>query len=271
MVVKRAWPVSSRFTPVAAPMGFSGAFSSVWARVVSAQRCSDAEGWRPSKTSLTGLSAMLLWSLFLFLVGSAIKGVPWFNHRRCGKRGASSRGNRSFCFLGVSSGPLAQDVLRVIAGLHFSVNPSHFFVPVRLEEDSVEHQRALHVETRSSRAGTGVINSKGHLHGLLGNKRLRRVSFRNLKTDMVLLNEGVWIVDRVFAQAALENALALGLEQSRGNQQPLAGCRGIFRDLQIESCGQRLILHVPSHRSGHLHFGVDRQPLLYLVFQFFLA
>src|SRR5271169_4884404 len=60
MVVKRALPCSSRLTPVGAPIGFSGDFSSDGARVFSAHCCSDAEGWRPcSKRSLTGVSRVL--------------------------------------------------------------------------------------------------------------------------------------------------------------------------------------------------------------------
>src|SRR6266404_1491040 len=60
MVLKRAWPCSSRLVPVGAPIGFSGALSSVGARVFSAQSFSDAAGWRPSKTSEIGLSATTL-------------------------------------------------------------------------------------------------------------------------------------------------------------------------------------------------------------------
>src|SRR5579863_9927021 len=57
IVVKRARPCSSRLTPVGAPIGFSGDFSSVGASVSSAHFFSCAEGWRFSKTSATGLSA----------------------------------------------------------------------------------------------------------------------------------------------------------------------------------------------------------------------
>src|SRR5260370_181286 len=60
MVLKRAWPCSSRLVPVGALIGFSGALSSVGARVFSAQSFSDAAGWRPSKTSEIGLSATVL-------------------------------------------------------------------------------------------------------------------------------------------------------------------------------------------------------------------
>ena len=42
IVLKRAWPCSSRLVPVGAPIGFSGALSSVGARVFSAQSFSDA-------------------------------------------------------------------------------------------------------------------------------------------------------------------------------------------------------------------------------------
>jgi hypothetical protein len=44
MVVNCAWPLSSRLMPLAAPIGFSGDFSSVLASVVSAQRFSDSAG-----------------------------------------------------------------------------------------------------------------------------------------------------------------------------------------------------------------------------------
>src|ERR1700688_4825615 len=57
IVVKRARPCSSRLTPAAAPIGFSGDFSSVGASVSSAHFFSCAEGRRLSKTSVTGLSA----------------------------------------------------------------------------------------------------------------------------------------------------------------------------------------------------------------------
>ncbi len=57
MVVKRALPFSSRLMPVGAPIGRSGVFSSVGPSVFSAQSFSLAEGCRPSKTSLIGLSA----------------------------------------------------------------------------------------------------------------------------------------------------------------------------------------------------------------------
>src|SRR5690348_8051057 len=57
MVVNRALPLASRFTPAAAPIGFSGAFWSAGARVSSAQATSDGEGCRPSNTSSIGDSA----------------------------------------------------------------------------------------------------------------------------------------------------------------------------------------------------------------------
>src|SRR5215469_10916473 len=59
MVVKLALPFSSRFTPVAPPIGFSGFFSSVGASVFSAHCFSDSEGCRPSKISWIGDSATL--------------------------------------------------------------------------------------------------------------------------------------------------------------------------------------------------------------------
>src|SRR3954470_20678576 len=64
MVVNWAWPLSSTFTPVGAPMGRSGFFSSVLASVVSAHFFSDSDGWRSSKTSWIGDSAT--GGLFLF-------------------------------------------------------------------------------------------------------------------------------------------------------------------------------------------------------------
>src|SRR5208283_1199864 len=67
MVLKRAWPWSSTLVPVGAPIGLSGAFSSVGASVFSAHSFSDAAGWRPSKTSLIGLSATVLDRLALGL------------------------------------------------------------------------------------------------------------------------------------------------------------------------------------------------------------
>src|SRR5436190_109013 len=57
IVVKRAWPCSSRFTPVGAPIGRSGAFSRLGARVFSAHFFSASEGWRFSNTSAMGVSA----------------------------------------------------------------------------------------------------------------------------------------------------------------------------------------------------------------------
>src|SRR5882724_12795774 len=57
IVLKRAWPWSSKFTPEAAPIGFSGFLANVGARTVSAQAFSPSQGWRPSKTSAIGLSA----------------------------------------------------------------------------------------------------------------------------------------------------------------------------------------------------------------------
>src|SRR3984957_836125 len=57
ILVKRGCPCSSRFTPVGAPIGRSGALSSVGASVFSAQFFSAAEGSRLSNTSAMGLSA----------------------------------------------------------------------------------------------------------------------------------------------------------------------------------------------------------------------
>src|ERR1035441_2721680 len=57
MVLKRACPCSSRFVPVEAPIGFSGAFSRVGASVFSAHAFSEAAGWRLSNRSEIGLSA----------------------------------------------------------------------------------------------------------------------------------------------------------------------------------------------------------------------
>ena len=58
IVVKRACPCSSTFTPVGAPIGRSRALSIVGASVFSAQFFSLAEGWRFSKTSAAGFSAI---------------------------------------------------------------------------------------------------------------------------------------------------------------------------------------------------------------------
>src|SRR5579859_1166905 len=58
IVVKRACPFSSTFTPVAAPIGFSGAFSKAGARVFSAHWRSSADGLRPSNTSAIGFCAV---------------------------------------------------------------------------------------------------------------------------------------------------------------------------------------------------------------------
>ena len=60
IVVKRAWPFSSMLKPVAAPMGFSGDFSSDGRRAFSAQRFSEADGWRFSDNSEIGLSETVL-------------------------------------------------------------------------------------------------------------------------------------------------------------------------------------------------------------------
>src|ERR1700730_10756077 len=89
MVVNCACPLSSRLVPLAAPIGFSGAFSNVLASVVSAQRFSESDGWRPSKTSAIGLSATPLGSFFLF-TKSAIE-QSYSHHRRCGKFWTSGR------------------------------------------------------------------------------------------------------------------------------------------------------------------------------------
>src|SRR5215813_8707953 len=78
IVVKRAWPFSSRFTPEAAPIGFSGAFSSAGARVFKAQSFSEADGLRSLKTSAIGFSATcfgdLSWAIFLRLFTLMIEG-----------------------------------------------------------------------------------------------------------------------------------------------------------------------------------------------------
>src|SRR5437764_13441704 len=56
IVVNCARLCSSRFTPVGAPIGFSGAFSREGRSVFSAQRFSESDGWRLSVTSEIGLS-----------------------------------------------------------------------------------------------------------------------------------------------------------------------------------------------------------------------
>src|SRR5690349_8751412 len=93
MVVKRALPCSSRFTPLAEPIGFSGDFSKVDPRVFSAHCRSDGDGWRPWNTSLTGLSATV--PLFCSLEGlSAIRKIQTLHHRRCVKARARNKAAR---------------------------------------------------------------------------------------------------------------------------------------------------------------------------------
>src|SRR5947209_2384162 len=75
MEVKTALPCSSTFTPLGAPMGFSGDFSSAGASVSSAHFFSEAEGCRPSNISAAGLSATPRAELFLSLL--LAKGRPF--------------------------------------------------------------------------------------------------------------------------------------------------------------------------------------------------
>src|SRR5713226_2803911 len=84
IVVKRARPCSSTFTPVGAPIGFSGAFSNVGSRVFSAQRFSESLGWRFSTTFEIGVSGTA--ECFL----SAIALDP-FDNRRRSVHGASTQ------------------------------------------------------------------------------------------------------------------------------------------------------------------------------------
>src|SRR5215469_10431874 len=59
MVVKRAFPFSSRLTPEAAPIGCSGFFSRAGRSVFSAHSLSAADGWRSSNVSRVGFSVMV--------------------------------------------------------------------------------------------------------------------------------------------------------------------------------------------------------------------
>src|SRR5262245_53542423 len=79
IVVKRALPSSSRFVPVGAPIGRSGAFSSAGCSVFSAHCFSPAEGVRPSKTSAIGDSTVVF---FLSAMGGNAPGTT-LNDRRC--------------------------------------------------------------------------------------------------------------------------------------------------------------------------------------------
>ena len=111
MVVKRAWPCSSTLTPVGAPMGRSGDFSSVGANVFSAHFFSAAEGWRFSKTSTMGLFGY--WRL-LFHENPGVSMIG-----KCGLRGKARErpvGCVEFC-IGGDSGrdPSTAGLLRFAA------------------------------------------------------------------------------------------------------------------------------------------------------------
>src|SRR5580692_10203745 len=88
IVEKRACPFSSRFVPVGAPIGRSGAFSSVGANVFSAHCFSVGEGWRLSKTSAIGVSTTCSLEDFL----SAMNTPSSFDDRRVGR--CPQRGRR---------------------------------------------------------------------------------------------------------------------------------------------------------------------------------
>src|SRR5271170_3928173 len=105
MVVKRACPCSSRFTPVGAPIGCSGDFSRVGTSVFSAHVLSAAEGWRSSKTSAIGLSATC--GLGGFFCGMR---TPAFS---CDDREASARGQDR-------SGQPARPVGQCLTVCHFN-------------------------------------------------------------------------------------------------------------------------------------------------------
>src|SRR6185503_6200403 len=70
MVENRARPCSSTLTPLGAPNGFSGAFSSVGRSARSAHLFSDSEGSRPRDTSALGLGTGTL-TLFLSVISTA--------------------------------------------------------------------------------------------------------------------------------------------------------------------------------------------------------
>src|SRR3954469_25392405 len=115
IVVKRAWPCSSRFTPVGAPIGRSGAFPRLGARVFSAHFFSASEGWRLSNTSATGLSAtcgfLSMRSPVLYLddrEGTAV-GASCSADRSVGKSDSSTQGAQRIQspFLRLSSQALA--------------------------------------------------------------------------------------------------------------------------------------------------------------------
>src|SRR5438067_4952179 len=105
IVVKRARPCSSRFTPVGAPMGRSGAFSRVGASVFSAHFFSASDGWRLSKTPAIGLSAtcgfLSMRSPVLYLddrEGTAV-GARCSADRSVGRQILQQRGHRGFSHL----------------------------------------------------------------------------------------------------------------------------------------------------------------------------
>src|SRR6267154_6399908 len=105
--------------PVAAPIGFSGDFSSVLASVVSAQRFSESDGWRPSKTSAIGLSATPLGSFFLFTKSAIEVSTPIIEMRKMLGKSYSS-GNYRIAFsvrlFGFCRCALAQYGLQLVAG-----------------------------------------------------------------------------------------------------------------------------------------------------------
>src|SRR5260370_23700515 len=84
-VVKRARPCSSTFTPLGAPIGFSGDFSRAGSSVFSAHCFSDSEGWRFSTTSEMGVSGT---NEFLL---SAMVLLSTFDHRRRVAKGQAKR------------------------------------------------------------------------------------------------------------------------------------------------------------------------------------
>src|SRR5579872_5364283 len=98
IVVKRAWACSSRFTPVGAPIGRSGDFSSVGASVFSAHVFSAAFGWRLSKTSAIGLSATCGFSGFFSMLAFPINAL-FLDDREVSawEQGVRHHNDRSVC------------------------------------------------------------------------------------------------------------------------------------------------------------------------------
>src|SRR5215831_8551298 len=91
IVVNRARPFSSRFTPVAAPIGVSAAFSSDGYRVFSAHCFSESEGRRFSVISEIGFSE----TCDKGLSGMAANYAANYDDRRLEEGGASAENDHS--------------------------------------------------------------------------------------------------------------------------------------------------------------------------------